>query len=168
MRAEAALRWWDHGMTESIQPWIGGAQAPVPRPEDADPFRYGWRYTRHSDGVLGEPLIPLSITAHRRGSRGYVGQPLDADGRFRMEAADLWIGTRPGPHGSRAGSVALWLQDADEPLPGYSGLADENRRVQARAADAERAKADAEGERDDAIRRLREMEAELKRLRGEV
>lgn len=289
-------------MTETVQPWIGGPQAAVPRPEDADPFRYGWRYTRHSDGVLGEPMIPLtledvlhpeeydrhmerfghaedcsylfevirerlrsvpgaavlpdmrmlldpdspvahgpdiavihgfpgpiaremstyrvgrdgplpqllievvsphtritdvvdkvreyfdrgvptyvvvdaeraggwfdlSIMAFRRGSRGYAVQPLDAKGRFWMEAADLWIGTRPGPHGSQRGSVALWLQDAEDPIPGYSGLADENRRAQARAADAERAKADAERDRDDAVRRLREMEAELKRLRGEV
>jgi Uma2 family endonuclease len=130
---------------------------------------------------------PRGIVAHQAGPAGYEPLPPAADGRVWVEVVDVWLA-------DEAGRVALYdaasRRFADYAttklqLVSETARADAERKkadAERKKADAERKKADAERKKADAERkkaarekaradaadaRVAELEAELRRLRGQ-
>ena len=127
--------------------------------------------------VRGQTVV--SVIGYRHTPEGYVRIP-EQDRGVWVEAVGLWI--RPGD-----GRVVCFDRDGNR-MPDRVELADERdearqraesaeaeRDAQKKKADAQKKKADAQkkkadalqAERDELARRAAELEAELRRLRGE-
>jgi hypothetical protein len=102
-------------------------------------FRVGVPLYAILDDLPGPEDAPrrLRLLAYRRGRRGYERLPEDEHGRVWLEPVRMWLGHAEGR--------AAWYDERGERIGGYSDL------VQAREA---------------AERRVRELEEELRRLRG--
>lgn len=139
------------------------------------------------DAPYGGGRRPQGITAFQAGPDGYERLPARPDGRVWIEIAEIWIGLEEG-------RVACYLPDGErisDAVATYGHLAfaqqqlaeERERAVQAKAqaeeealrAAQEKARAEEEARRaaqekaraDAAEQRIRELEAELRRLRGE-
>lgn len=151
-------------------------------------FRLGVAYYAVVDRHVRRSGVEVSVTGWHRGESAFEELPRDARGRIWLEPVRVWLGVE----GERA---ICYLADGT-PIPDYPALAhalsDTEQRVQSerkaakaerRRAAAERKRAEAERERADAEReradteararaeleqRLRDTEAELRRLRGEA
>jgi Uma2 family endonuclease len=123
----------------------------------------------------------LKLIDHRLGPKGYERVAPDPRGRVWLESVGLWLGIGPWPE---VGGERLVCYDptTDEPIPDIMevlhNLAAEARArtaaeaqaaAEARARAAAEAQAAAEARARAAVEdRLRDMEAELRRLRGDI
>lgn len=131
------------------------------------------------DTPAGGGRRPAGVVAHQAGPDGYERLPTAPDGRFWVEVAEVWVGVENG-------RLAAW-DAAGEPIPDSVGLfhqvatlgqqnaalteqaaAEKARAVVAeQQAAAERQRAEtAESARTAAEQRMKDLEAELARLRG--
>jgi colicin import membrane protein len=108
----------------------------------------------------------LRLLGYERGRRGYRAMRLNADGRLWLEPLQLWLGVEGGrvvcydAEGREIEDYAGVEERADE-AEERAGVAEE------RASDAEGRAAKAEADRNAAEERVRQLEAELRRLRGD-
>lgn len=124
------------------------------------------------DPPYGGGKRPQDVVAFQAGPTGYERLPARADGRVWVEAAEVWVGLEDTrlvcylPGGERipdAVSTRGHLAFAHQQLAAARGRAEEA----AGRAEAQRQRADAEKARaDEAARKVAELEAELRRLRG--
>jgi hypothetical protein len=113
----------------------------------------------------GGGRTPQGILVYQAGPDGYELMPL-AEGRYWMEVVNVWLTLEDG-------RVACYDENGRR-IGGY-GEVDRERQAQTARADAEQARADvAEQARaaqaaraDEMARRIQELEAEMRRLRGE-
>jgi Uma2 family endonuclease len=117
------------------------------------------------DAVRGEQPVTPRLFGFRLGPSGYVGQALDEFGRLWLEAARLWLGVEND-------EIVCYAEDG-QPLGDYRALATALATTEVRAMTAEERAAvaeerlAAEAEARAALEaRLREVEEELRRLRG--
>jgi hypothetical protein len=110
---------------------------------------------------------PIRLVGYRYTPSGYEPMPLDDQGRLRLEAFGLWLGTR----GNR---VVCYDSATGRELGDYTRLSDDWEAAEARAAEEGRGRQEAEARaraeaeaRAAADARVRELEAELRRLRGQ-
>lgn len=103
------------------------------------------------DTPAGGGRRPAGIVAYQAGPDGYERLPNSTDGRFWVEVAEVWVGVENG-------RLAAW-DAAGEPIPDSVGLFHQVAALTEQAT-AETARADA------AEQRMKELEAELARLRG--
>jgi colicin import membrane protein len=95
----------------------------------------------------------LRLLGYRRGPRGYRRMPLSADGRLWLEPLGMWLAIE--------GARVVCYDAAGERLLEYAEL------EKARVAAEQQARTEAEA-RVAAEAKMRDLEAELKRLRGEL
>jgi colicin import membrane protein len=96
---------------------------------------------------------PRRVLAYRHTPQGYQEVALDERGRVRLEPLGIWLGLRDN-------KVVCWEAAPEEEFGDYTQV------CQAREAAERRARAEAEA-RQTAEKQLRELEAELRRLRGQ-
>ncbi len=130
----------------------------------------------------------LSLTSYRLSPDGYESDPLDGSGRAWLEPAGIWMGVAVDPV-TGADRLACYDPATGEEIGDYTRISQDLAEAQARLeseaaradaetarADAETARADAETARADAEaearveseNRVRRLEEELRRLRGDA
>jgi len=120
--------------------------------DDADPYRYGWRYVRceREDGVVVTEQVPLTLEDVLHPQEGDQVLPPDERGWLWLAPAQIWLGVDQ--------HEIVCYDTTGQPLGNYLALrAALAAEVQAREAAEYRAAA--------AEARVRELEAELQRLR---
>lgn len=123
-------------------------------------YRVGVEYYVIADAVERQGQRVVTLIGYRRGEHGFERMPLDERGWLWLEAVQMWLGVE---------NARLVLYDeTGRKVEDYTG------QVQARQAAEEAARASAEKARAAeearlaAEKRAAEMEAELRRLRGEA
>ena len=107
----------------------------------------------------------LTMIAYRLSRKSYKPVHLDEHGRAWLEPVGLWLGVRVDPE-TGGDRVVLIDPATNEEIGDYTAIS-RARSTEARRADAEAGRADAEAlARALAEARVRELEAELRRLRG--
>jgi Uma2 family endonuclease len=145
-------------------------------------FRAGVPWYVIVDADEKPALRTLQLIGYRRGSQGYERLPLDSQGRLWLEPLGLWLGAQDG-------RVVCYDGETGEELGDYAAMAQARAVSEARLAAETRARQAAEAHmaaeasaraaaeaqmaaeahaRAAAETRLRELEAELRRLRGEA
>ena len=114
----------------------------------------------------------LTLRAYRLKRRVYEPVPLDEQGRVWLEPVRLWLGVKVNP-ATGGDRVALIDPVTGEELGDYTAMrqaraaeAEARAAAEARAQAEARARAEAEARAAAAEERLRQVEAELRRLRG--
>lgn len=143
--------------------------------------RVGFEHYAIVDERMRRGERTLQIHAFRAGPDGFEPMPLDDQGRVWLEPLDLWLGTSgdrvacfDGATGAEIGDYAqvnrarIEAEDrAEQEAVTRAEAEDRAAREAASRAEAE-ARADLESRaRSEAEDRIRELEAELRRLRGE-
>jgi hypothetical protein len=116
----------------------------------------------------------LSIIGYHRGTTRYQRLPLSQEGRLWLEAVQLWLGSENGrvacydAQGQQCLTYEEALQERD--IANLAVMQERQRAEQERQrAEQERQRAEQEQKAREATeQRLREAEAEIRRLRGRV
>lgn len=108
----------------------------------------------------------LRLLAYRATAQGYVRVKLDAQGWLELEPIGLWLGIEDHHLVCRDGQGRR-LPNYQEVVQAYRDEVQARKEAEARA-EAERARAETEAQaRQQAEERIRQLEAELNRLRGQ-
>jgi hypothetical protein len=108
----------------------------------------------------------VTLLCYRLGAQGYERQELDELGRVWLEPVGLWLGLREDPR-TGGDRVALFDPTTGQEIGDNSAISRARAEAEARAKEAEARAASEVEARAAAEERLRQMEAELARLRGE-
>jgi hypothetical protein len=107
----------------------------------------------------------LTLRAYRLKRRVYEPVQPDEHGRVWLEPVGLWLGVKVNP-ATGGDRVALIDQVTGEELGDYTAMRQARAAAEARAQAEAQARAEAEARAAAAEERLRQVEAELRRLRG--
>lgn len=113
--------------------------------------------------VIVDTALPqrsaIRLLAYALTERGYQPYPADARGRLWLSPVRLWLGV--------ADDEIICYDEADQPIGDYTALTAALAAAEQRITEATAARDEAEDRAAEAETRLRALEAELRRLRGQ-